>query len=100
MNLRFRYEDSATLYPICYTSIPIKNDNNDFFYRDKEGEDIFIEPIDSGLDGLYSTLSLDKPDVKVLKDLTSKGWKLYLPSSKGAYSTASYHREKNGIEFL
>lgn len=24
MNLRFRYEDSATLYPICYTSIPIK----------------------------------------------------------------------------
>ena len=100
MNLRFRYEDSATLYPICYTSIPIKNDNNDFFYRDKEGEDIFIEPIDSGLDGLYSTLSLDKPDVKVLKDLTSKGWKLYLPSSKGAYSTASYHREKNGIEWF
>lgn len=100
MNLRFRYEDSATLYPICYTSIPIKNDNNDFFYRDKEGEDIFIKSIDSNLDRLYSTLSLDKPDVKVLTELISKGWKLYLPSSKGTYSTASYHRDKNGIEWF
>lgn len=100
MNLRFRYEDSATLYPICYTSIPIKNDNNDFFYRDKESEDIFIESINLSLDRLYSTLSLEKPDVKVLKELTSKGCKFYLPSSKGAYSTASYHREKNGIEWF
>ena len=100
MNLRFRYEDSATLYPICYTSIPIKNDNNDFFYRDKEGEDIFITSIDSNLDRLYSTLSLDKPDVKVLTELISKGWKLYLHSSKGTYSTASYPRDKNGIEWF
>lgn len=100
MNLRFRYEYSATLYPICYTAIPIKNDNNDFFYRNKEGEGLFIKSIDSSLDRLYSTLSLEKPDVKVLKDLISKGWKLYLPYSKGSYTTASYHREKNGIEWF
>lgn len=100
MNLRFRYEDSATLYPICYTSIPIKDDNNNFFYRDKENEDIFIESINLSIDRLYSTLSLEKPDVEILKDFTSKGWKLYFPSSKGTYSAASYHREKNGIEWF
>lgn len=100
MNLRFRYEDSVTLYPICYTSIPIKNDNNDFFYRDKESEDIFIESIDLNIDRLHSTLSFEKPDVKVLKDIMSKGWKLYLPSFKGTYSIATYHREKNGIEWF
>lgn len=100
MNLRFRYENSATLYPICYTSIPIKDDNNKFFYRDKENEDIFIESINLSIDRLYSTLSLEKPDVEILKNFTSKGWKLYLPSSKGTYSAASYHREKNGIEWF
>lgn len=100
MNLRFRYENSATLYPICYTSIPIKDDNNKFFYRDKENEDIFIESINLSIDRLYSTLSLEKPDVEILKNFTSKGWKLYFPSSKGTYSAASYHREKNGIEWF
>lgn len=100
MNLRFRYEDSATLYPICYTSIPIRNDNNDFFCRDKEKEEIFIESINLSFNRLYSTLSLETPDVKILKELTSKGWKLYLPSSKKTYSVASYHRDKNGIEWF
>lgn len=38
--------------------------------------------------------------MKVLTELISKGWKLYLPSSKGTYSTASYHRDKNGIEWF
>lgn len=100
MNLRFRYEDFVILYLICYIFILIKNDNNDFFYRDKEGEDIFIKFIDLNFDRLYSILLLDKFDVKVFIEFIFKGWKFYLFFFKGIYIIVLYYRDKNGIEWF
>lgn len=100
MDIRFRYENCNRLLPIGFTSVPILDSDNHFFYRDRDNESLLIEPVDYFTDSLYSTLSLEKPDVSFLKIISSKGWKVFIPTAKKDYKQALYHKDASGIEWF
>ena len=100
LKVRLRYENTTSIFPMQYTDIPFRTDNNQWMIRSKKQECELLSMISSYLDYDHSILHIEEDNFDMLKSLINKGWKVLIPKGTDSHVAVYLKSNKSGIEWF
>lgn len=97
IDVRVRYADALNCFYPAFSSIPFLTYSNGLFLRDSDKEKSMLEMLGKGYDEETATLSLNDYDTDFIKQLTERGWKVYVTNQYKSHSAVYVHSETSGI---
>lgn len=100
LKVRLRYEDATSIFPVQYTDIPFRTDNNQWMTRGKKQECEILSMLGSSLDYESSILRIEEDSFDMLKSLINKGWKILIPKGPDSHTAVYLKSNSSGIEWF
>ncbi len=100
IKVRLRYEGTTPIFPVQYTNIPFRTDNNHWMTRNEKQECELLSMLGSSLDYDHSILHIEEDNFDMLKSLMNKGWKILIPKGKDSHAAVYLKSDKSGIEWF
>lgn len=100
LKVRLRYEYATSIFPVQYTDIPFRTDNNQWMIRCHKQECELLSMLGSSLDYDCSILHIEEDNFDMLKSLINKGWKILIPKGVDSHTAVYLKSDKSGIEWF
>ncbi|MDR0972737.1 MAG: hypothetical protein LBM61_01965, partial [Prevotellaceae bacterium] len=97
IEVRLRYQDAIIAFHPIYTEIPFLTLSNRWYQRDKSSEEQLLAMLGDGFERESGLLNLNDYDVERLRQLSDRGWTVYIPREGKKYQLVKAKRNKSGI---
>ena len=99
IQVRLRYDDTGTVFPVGYSDVPFRNNSGTWIKRNKEEENRLLLILRNYLDEFHSVLNLNaNPDF--IKVILQKEWSLFVPKDSKNKAKITPQVNKSGIEWF